>query len=445
MVESVPPVPLPPPTRGTGDTGPSHRSRFAALRLDRRVYLLGSAGLVRSIGRSATFVFLPLVFADVYHLSYLVIGALVAAIVPVSTLAFLAGGHLSDRYGRRPFAVYPSFASAGLMLLMWVYLDQGVPVVMGLWAINSFFNGLTRPAQSAMIGDVTQPELAVTAFGVQRVFTNTGFAISPAVGGFLADVAGLPVLFLFAAITSLIEGTVLLLLLRESFTGAKRVEGRSFGSIAAPFQDRAFLGLLAALVGLAVLMNQFSTPLALFLGSVRSVSFAEFGLIYSLNGVLVVLLQLPIGRLIERHQEYLGWMAAGAVAYGASFLLFDVANAFPFYLLSMGVLTIGEDIVSPTQQSLVAGFGGSERRGAYFGAYNATTNASRVVAPVIGTLLLGVTPGGPTILWVGMFLLSVAVAVAFLRMRANARRRVTEGGADAIELLRTDVLLSGRE
>ncbi len=445
MVGKAPHSPSLSPVEPTGETTSPRPSRFAALRLDRRVYLLGSAGLVRSVGRSATFVFLPLVFADIYHLSYLVIGVLVAAIVPVSTLAFLAGGHLSDRYGRRPFAVYPSFLSAGLMFLMWIYLEQGVPIVMGLWALNSLFNGLTRPAQSAMIGDVTKPELAVTAFGVQRVFTNTGFAISPAVGGFLADVAGLPVLFLFAAITSLIEGTVLLLLLRESFTGAKGTAERSFGSIAAPFRDHAFLGLLGALVGLAVIMNQFSTPLALFLGSVRSISFTEFGLIYSLNGLLVVLLQLPIGRLVERHQQYLGWMAAGTVAYGVSFLLFDVANAFPLYLLSMGVLTIGEDIVSPTQQSLVAWFGVPERRGAYFGAYNATTNASRVVAPVIGTLLLGVTPNGPTILWVGMFLLSVAVAVAFLRMRARARRRVADGGARAGEFLRTDALLSGRD
>ena len=445
MVEIGPRSPSSLPGGHAGEASSSRQSRFAALRLDRRVYLLGSAGLVRSIGRSATFVFLPLVFADIYHLSYLDIGALVAAIVPVSTLAFLAGGHLSDRYGRRPFAVYPSFVSAGLMFLMWIYLEQGVPIVMGLWALNSLFNGLNRPAQSAMIGDVTHPDLAVTAFGVQRVFTNTGFAISPAVGGFLADVAGLPVLFLFAAITSLIEGTVLLLLLRESFAGSKGVAGRSLGSIAAPFRDHAFLGLLGALVGLAVLMNQFSTPLALFLGSVRSVSFTEFGLIYSLNGALVVLLQLPIGRLIERRQQYLAWMAAGTIAYGASFLLFDLANAFPLYLVSMGVLTIGEDIVSPTQQSLVAGFGGPERRGAYFGAYNAVTNASRVVAPVIGTLLLGVTPDGPTILWVGMFMLSVAVAVAFLRMRANARRRAEEGGARAVEILRTDALRSGRD
>ena len=430
--------PMPP----GGSSRGGRARRFESLRLDRRVYLLGSAGLVRSVGRSATFVFLPLVFADLYHLSYLAIGALVAAIVPVSTLAFLGGGYLSDRYGRRPFAVYPSFVSAGLMLLLWVYLDQGIPVVMGLWALNSLFNGLTRPAQSAIIGDVTRTEQAVTAFGVQRVFTNTGFAISPAIGGFLAAYSGLPTLFLFAGITSAIEGTLLILFLKESFAGQRAASEASMGRITAPFRDHAFLGLLGALVGLAVVMNQFGTPLALFLGSVRSLPFTEFGLIYSLNGLLVVVLQLPIGRLVERRQQYLAWMAGGTVSYGAAFLLFDLAGSFPLYLLSMAVLTLGEDIVSPTQQSLVAGFAGPERRGAYFGAYNAATNVSRVVAPVIGTVLLGVVPEGPTVLWGGMFALSVGVALAFLRMRSNARRRLASGGGSPGAPAR-DLLLSG--
>ncbi len=413
-----------PPRRRPPPTGVARSQSWAAvLGLDRRVYLLGSAGMVRSIGRSATFVFLPLVFANVYHLSYLLIGGLIAAIVPVGTFSFLLGGQLSDRYGRRPFAIYPSFVSVGVLVLLWLNLDRGVPIVMVLWAMNSFLGGLTRPAQSAMIGDITTPDLAVTAFGVQRVFTNTGFAISPAIGGLLATYAGLPSLFLFAALTSLVEGGLLLVMLRETFAGRGSAGGHALARVVAPFLDRPFAWLLVGFAGLAVLMNQFGTPLALFLGSVRSVPYSEFGLIYSLNGALVVLLQLPFARLIDVRRDHLAFMAGGTLTYGTSFLLFDLAHVFPAYLLAMGVLTVGEDIVSPTQQSLVAGFSGPERRGSYFGAYNAATNASRLIAPVLGTLLLGLGTSGPEFLWVGMFSLSVAVALGFLRLRRTERRR----------------------
>ncbi len=399
-------------------------SRFASLRLDRRVYILGSAGLIRSVGRSATFVFLPLVLADVYHLSFVYIGALVAAIVPVSTLSFLAGGYLSDRHGRRPFAVFPSFVSVGVMLALWAFLDRGVLVVMGLWAVNSLFMGVTRPVQNAMIGDVTPPSLRVTAFGVQRVFTNTGFALSPAIGGLLATFYGLPSLFLFAGITSAVEGVLLLFLLRESHAGSAPRGRSAFASLSSPFHDRLFVGVLVVLVGLSILMNQFGTPLSLFLGAVRAIPYSEFGLIYAVNGVLVVLLQLPISRVVERRRQYMAWMATGAIAYGTSFLLFNAADAFPFYVGAMSLLTVGEDIVSPTQQTLVASFSGEDQRGSYFGAYSATTNASRVVGPVVGTLLLGLGAAGSSILWGGMFGVSVLVAGGFLLLRREARSRI---------------------
>ncbi len=420
-------------------------ARFAALRLDRRVYLLGSAGLVRNLGRSATFVFLPLVFADVYHLSYIDIGLLIASIVPVSTLSFLAGGQLSDRIGRRPFAIFPSFGSVVLLLLLWRYLDQGLLWVMLLWGANSLLGGLTRPAQSAMIGDVTTPNLAVTAFGVQRVFTNTGFALSPALGGFLADAQGLPVLFLFAAITSLAEGLLLLAFLKETYPGSRGTDRRTFGDFAQPFRDRPFVLLLIVLVGLAVVMNQFGTPLALYLGSVKGISFTEFGFVYAINGVLVVFLQLPISRLIERRHRYFASMAVGTIAYGAAFLLFDAANAFPLYLGAMAVLTVGEDIVSPTQQTLVSQWAHTERRGRYFGAFNAATNGARVVAPVVGTLLLGLGPAGPSILWIGMLGVAAAVAIGFLALRAAARHRVKRAPSTGVGLEPPAPILSGKE
>lgn len=393
-----------------------------ALRLDRRVYLLGSAGMVRSVGRAATFVFLPLVLANVYHLSYLVIGGLIATIVPVSTLSYLLGGHLSDRLGRRPFAVYPSFASAVVLALLWLNLDHGVVLLMGLWSVNAFLGGLTRPAQSAMIGDVTAPELSVTAFGVQRVFNNTGFALSPAIGGFLAAFVGLPALFLFAALTSLVEGIILVPLLRETHSGAAGSHERAVTNIAAPFRDRPFAWLLLASAGLALVMSQFGTPLALYLGSVRGVPYTEFGLVYSLNGALVVLLQLPIARLVGARYHQLTWMSVGTLGYGISFLAFDVARTFPAFLGAMAVLTLGEDIVSPTQQSLVStAAGGPERRGSYFGALNATTNVSQVIAPVVGTLLLGLGGSGPEFLWVGMAAVALAAAIGFRRLRAVTR------------------------
>ena len=111
----------------------------------------------------------------------------------------------------------------------------------------------------------------------------------------------------------------------------------------------------------------------------------------------------------------------------------------------MAVLTVGEDVVSPTQQSLVSGFAGRSRRGSYFGAYNATTNATRVMAPVVGTLLLGAGSSGPEILWLTMFALAVAVALGMVYLRGATRRRLGRERSDGPVPERTDERLSEGE
>lgn len=399
--------------------------------LDHRVYVLSSAALVRSAGRAATWIFLPIVLAEVYQLPLVEVGLLVASIVPIRVAAFLAGGSLADRWGRRGLAVVPSFLLAVTMGLLFVFLDRGLLLVMGIWALNATLMGLATPAQNAIVADVTEPDLQIRAFSVQRVFANTGFAISPAVGGFLAASFGLPYLFLSASLFSVGEGVVLLLWLGESRPPRSRSVSATTAAhgLAAPFQDRPFVGVLVLLAALTLLMSQFGTPLALYLTVFRQIPYDEFGLIYSLNGALVVALQLPITRLQERRGWALEAIAFGAPLYGLGYLLFGVSTGFFFFLGAMAILTIGEDFVSPVQQAVVGTLAPPDLRGSYYGAYNAATSSAQAVGPVIGTALLGLGAIGPSFLWGSMVVLSAVVALAALRLRHRFEVRRRAGGA----------------
>ncbi len=393
--------------------------------MDRIVYTLASAGLVRSLGRAATWIFLPVVFVEIYGLSYATVGLLVAAIVPVSMLAHLLGGSLSDRVGRRWLATIPSFVSALCMTAIFLLLDRGVAVTMGLWAVNAFGMALSGPSQSAMIGDVTRSLDLPMAYSIQRVFVNAGFAVSPALGGLIADTVGLPYLFLFGAVATLGEGLVLLLFLRETLPDGRTASNeRRWSQFSAPFRDRTFLLMLSLLVGLVVVANQFGTPLTLYLVDVRQLPLLEFGYIYAINGALVVLMQIPISRWIERTRHYLIWMAGGTLLYGIGFILFGVGAAFPIFAVAMVVLTLGENSTSPIQQTVVSNFAGSQRRGSYFGAYNATANAARAVGPVLGTLLLAL---GSTVWWSSIFAVALVVALLFLLLVRRLGSRVESG------------------
>ncbi len=395
-------------------------ARLEGFRFDRRVYLLASAAFVRSSGRSAAYVFLPLILYTLFHLSFLQVGLLTAAIVPVNVAGYFIGGSASDRIGRRPLAAFPPLLIAIAFVALYLWGAQDLTLLVGLWVPQGFLIGLQGPAQDAMVGDVTEPHQRVNAFGFQRVMANAGFALSPALGGYLAASYGLPIVFLMAAVTTFGEGLLLLLFLRESNPQDVRA-GASPGTeqaprfrdqLRAPFHDGLLLALGLLGAGLALVSGQFGTPLALFLEGIRGYSYAGIGLLYSLNGILVVTLQIPISWNLRRRP--LLWMAAGTTFYAVAYLVFEVGAAYAISLLAISLLTLGEDVVSPLQSSLVSGLSGRKGRGSYYGAYNVFTNSARAAAPAVGTLLLGLGSQGPLALWGTMAGLGFMVALGFV-------------------------------
>jgi MFS family permease len=214
-----------------------------------------------------------------------------------------------------------------------------------------------------------------------------GFAIAPALGGLLATQFGVPVVFLVACVASLSGGLILTLYLeetrKESIPSARRLRERA----SFPFHDSMFLALGVLGVGLTLAAGQFGTALTLFSVGVRHFSYEQVGWLYSLNGVIVVTLQMPVAWGLRR--QHLFWMAIGTLCYGAAYMLFYVGTVYAAFLVAMGVLTMGENVVSPLQNTIVAALAGKDDRGSYFGAYTAITNGANVFAPSLGTLLLG--------------------------------------------------------
>ena len=80
--------------------------RYNFKNLDPRLKILSIVRFVRAFGRGSTFVFLPLVFISVYHLSFILTGLLLGfATLLMATVQFLAG-IWTDRIGRRSILVY---------------------------------------------------------------------------------------------------------------------------------------------------------------------------------------------------------------------------------------------------------------------------------------------------------------------------------------------------
>ncbi len=383
----------------------------------RTIYLLGASNLVMSAGRSAAWLFLPVLLYSAYHLSFLYVGTLVSLVVPVSLLASLVGGAASDRYGRRTFVAYPPLANALVSFLLYELWGQGLAVVMTLWAASMFLGNVGGGAQNALMTDVSEESRRMSVFSLLRIFGNVGFAIAPALGGLLAGQFGIPIVFLVAAVATLTGGTILTLFLEETHHELPGASGHLRERATFPFHDSLFLALGVLGIGLTLAAGQFGTALTLFSVGVRHLSYEQVGWLYSVNGLIVVTLQMPIAWGIRRAQLF--WMAVGTLCYGGAFMLFYAGTVYTVFLVAMTVLTVGENIVSPLQNTLIASLASEENRGSYFGAYTAVTNGANIFAPSMGTLLLGT--GEPLLLWGSFSLLTVAVAAGYLALRRRLR------------------------
>ena len=124
------------------------------------------------------------------------------------------------------------------------------------------------------------------------------------------------------------------------------------------------LGVLGVRLTLAV--GQSGTALTLFSVGVRHFSYEQVGWLYSLNGIIIVTLQIPISWGLRR--RHLIWMALGVLCYGGAYMLFYAGTVYAVFLLAMGILTIGENIVSPLQNTVIATMASKDTRGSYFGA-----------------------------------------------------------------------------
>jgi len=98
----------------------------------------------------------------------------------------------------------------------------------------------------------------------------------------------------------------------------------------------------------------------------------------------VIFFQFWLTRTIKHRPPFL-MMSFGTIFYAIGFLLFGFFTTFILFALNIVIITIGEMIVVPTSQALVAGFAPEDMRGRYM----AIAGLSWAIPSTIGPGLAG--------------------------------------------------------
>ncbi len=386
------------------------------------------------IGGALLFPFFALYLTSRFHVGMADVGVLFAAFSLSSFAGSAIGGALTDRFGRKGIIIFGLIASSFSTVAM------GLINSFQLFFVLAFFIGILTdvagPAHQAMVADILPAEKRADGYGILRVAFNLSVVIGPAIGGFLAARSYL-LLFLTDAVISTLTAFLVFMLLPETRPEAhpdapKQSMGHTFAGYGKVFRDGAFMLFLGAVMLEVFTYMNMNTSLGVYLRNMHGTSESGYGLLLSINAAMVVLMQFPITRRIEKYPPML-MMALGTFLYVIGFSMYGYVASYSLFVLAMVIITIGEMVVSPVSQALVASFAPEDMRGRYM----AVSGFSWGIPFAVGPYLAGLLIDGPRpyLLWyaagfVGM--LSVFGFLALHRMRDNQMEQKKDALTDVV-------------
>jgi predicted MFS family arabinose efflux permease len=364
----------------------------------RHFWTLVGVTFIDRLGGALLFPFFALYITSKFGVGMTEVGVLFAAFSFSSFLGTMLGGALSDRLGRKGMLVFSlittSFSSVAMGLVDSLELFYTLALLVGI------FTDTGGPAYNAMVADLLPPAKRAQGYGIIRVVFNLSVTIGPAIGGFLAARSYLS-LFLTDAIISLISAAIVWRAMPE--TKPTALPDQEPETIAGTFKgyfkvlrDSLFMLFLGASILMGFVYMNMNTTLGVFLRDAHGIPESGYGLILSLNAAMVVLFQFPITRRIEGFPSMLV-MACGAALYAIGFAMYGFVSVYILFMLAMVIITIGEMLIAPVSQAIVAGFAPEDMRGRYMAVSGFSWGIPYAAGPVLAGIILD--RGDPRMLW----------------------------------------------
>jgi len=269
-----------------------------------------------------------------------------------------------------------------------VHVRLGFWPASGILGLSYLAGSFYQPVADAAVSDLVPRERRLEAYALLRVANNLGWGVGPMLGGMVSEI-GYAWLFVFGGLTSAISSWLIWRHLAETHDSGRRaamvrdIGPQGWKDVFEIRRDPRFLGFCVITLFLFIAMSQWLATLSVYASGRLGVSRTQLGLLFGMNGLLVVVFQFPVVRAIRR-LSLAAALALGSLVYAVSFFSVAFAGNYAHLVLCMIAITLGELIASPPGTSLASLMAPPERMGRYLGWYGLTAVAGWSVGPFIG-------------------------------------------------------------
>jgi predicted MFS family arabinose efflux permease len=304
-------------------------------------------------------------------------------------------GRISDLVGRKP-VLWISLMGTVASYLILAATDR-YEWVLAARILAGILGGNIPVAQAAM-ADSSTPEERSKVLGMIGAAFGLGFVLGPAMAGLLSGSSfgarllverGLHLPFLVAAGLSLMASLMVIVWVPETLNPdvrqrAKTEEGRGHALLLAlerPGMPQVLGIALLSMSGFAMMEGTF----ALLAEHRFGFGQREVGYLFGLVGVLIVVYQGGLVRLVAKHVPERLALIAGLVLMIVALPLLPIAPWATPFILTFIPLAWGSGMSNTAGQALASQLTPAEDQGGLFGVLNAVSGIGRILGPLFGS------------------------------------------------------------
>ncbi|WP_397537966.1 MDR family MFS transporter [Rummeliibacillus pycnus] len=350
------------------------------------VWIILNGTIFTRIASFMTIPFLAIYLQNELHASPLIIGVTLGIAQLCATFGGFIGGYLTDKFGRKFIILTTIFIWSA------VFVGFATVRVVGLFIVLNAINGLCRsffePATQALMIDFTVEKKRRRLFSFRYTAINIAAVIGPLCGVWISGMSNAKVPFLITASMYAIYGVFLIFIFKKyEVTPQKHEEKQTILQMfKVVFADQKLLYLLAGGILVSLGYSQFDSTLPQYINLNIENGVKLFSVLITLNAIVVLALQLPIGIYTERI-SIMKSLIIGILFLAAGFVIFNFATTSWVFIVGMIIFTIGEIFAFPMMNALIEEIAPATQKATYLGA-SQFKNLGGFIGPVLGGWLL---------------------------------------------------------
>ncbi len=380
--------------------------------MNRDILSLTFARLIMAFGYSVAFPFLSIYLYEVKHLSMSLVGSMIGISTIFGVIGRILGGVFSDYFGSKNVLVY-SFLIRSLIFLsisIVITFNLDYRLFIPILILNSLFFNINMSNMDTLVAQLSKEDERNLAYSINRVGVNLGWALGPAIGGIIAT-KSFSLLFFISFLATLFSAIIMQL----TMPNVKKTSNKFEFPIKDILDNRAFLLFSIYSIGFFITMSQLISTLSVYATNYIKITKNELGIIYAINGLLVVFLQIPISNYIEKIDEKRA-LILGTFFYFIGYFTIGFAHNFNHLVISVIIITIAEMFAVPSFQTIASILANKDKIGSFLGFFGLSQGLGWAVGPILGGFAMDLYKNSYILIWTFLSSFSLLSCILLYRL-----------------------------